>query len=1628
MDALSKPQDRYVECLCVVEQATCSLFGSSHLFWCGYSIWLDSLAIPAYLACASGVIILCQAIFLSKPFKKLCAFLKFTKATAEQRESECEPNPANLPAGFVTRFNEHVKAHGGSIIFGFKVARLLSSLVLVFLSTATLIPEEKGQLESRFTHQEWLQFSLCMSFTYISILSLFSVSARASAIKGINRHAVLLLLGTFSVFAYRDLWPLATFTLSPMDLKEGWVLWAKIGILAFAGVLIPLTIPRPYIPYDPEEPMEANPEQTASILSLALYSFLDPVIYKGYKVPHLKAEELPPLADYDHTKNLVKRSFKHLDRFSGAKKEHLFWGLMRVFYREYLSLSALIVFKVFAGVAAPIGINRLLTYLQYGGEGAVVRPWVWIVWLSFGPVLSSIAFQWYIFINTGTLVRTQAIMTQLVFEHALRVRMKAEVTPEKTSSSQSTDTPDGASLVEIEAEPQSGETAGSENGSGDGASSTTAREPIVVSTSKGKRREEEKQNENEKVVKNGEEGKGSNLVGKINNLVTTDLGNLTDGRDFLWILLMSPLQIIISIAFLYIILGWSALAGLAVMIVLFPLPGYMAGLMQKVQAQRMKKTDARVQTVTESTIFHLSLIVLYLAMNVLRMVKLFGWEMKIAGKVAEKREEELKWQWKRQVLSLLNEDVNYIIPVAQMLVTYMVFTMVMKRELTAAVVFSSMVPVFDMLRGELFMVFYMFPQFINAKVSMDRFNEFLHSTELIDQFSGASNEIQLGVEVGKRRQEAIGFCDATFSWSNELNDGAMTPTKRSFRLRIDEELLFQHGCINLIIGPTGSGKTSLLMALLGEMHFIPSGPRSWFNLPRDGGVAYAAQESWVQNETIKENILFGASYNEERYQKVIYQCALTRDLMLFDAGDKTEVGEKGLTLSGGQKARITLARAVYSSAEILLLDDVLAALDVHTSKWIVDKCFKGDLIRGRTVILVTHNMALAGPVANVVISLGTDGQVLSQSPISNALEKDHRLSEELTLEKARIEKAAEEVDPVDPDVKKAEGKLVVSEEIAVGHVSWSAIKMYLNAMGGYWPALFWFAFLGCITLTEMANVLQTWFLGYWADQYRIHPAPEVSVPYYLTGYLLLVVIVIVAYCTAYLVFYLGSLRASRDLHQQLMASVMGSTLRWLDMTPTSRVIARCTQDIRAVDGPIFTNMGHLLELTIAMAFKIVAVVAFTPLFVIPGFAIALFGGWIGQVYMKAQLAVKREQSNAKSPVLGHFGAAIAGIVSIRAYGAQHAFGQESLKRIDRSTRSGRVFYNLNRWICVRIDALGGIFAAALAAYLIYGRQLSSVSDTGFSLNMAVGFSSLILVWVRIFNSFEVEGKPSFRLQQYMSIEQEPKSTTGGTPPAYWPSSGNLKVENLSASYSTDGSKVLEDISFDIKSGERVGIVGRTGSGKSSLTLSLLRCIPTDGKVYFDGLPVDSVNLDALRSSITIIPQVPELLSGTLRQNLDPFGQHDDATLNDALRHAGLSSLQNEDDEARLTLDTPLSSGGGNVSVGQRQILALARAMLRRSKLLILDEATSAIDYKTDSVIQSSIRHQLSGDVTIITIAHRLQTIMDADKIMVLDAGRIAEFGSPSELLKNDKGMLRALVDESNDKSALYAMAAGERQL
>ncbi|KAJ7243851.1 P-loop containing nucleoside triphosphate hydrolase protein [Mycena haematopus] len=1508
---------------------------------------------------------------------------------------------------------------GTGAILCFRVARLLGCIGLLALWT----------LPPRSINRDAVL--LTTPYLYASALALFSVSPRHTRHR-LVRHANCVLLSVLCVYAYRDLIPLTTFTGVPEDIGDGWRLWAKIGLLFITAVIIPLFTPRQYVPVDPLNPQATpNREQTASIFSFAFYSFLDPIIFLSYRESQLQESQLYPLCDSDASAYLKSTSFEYLDRFSGCESQrHIFFGLLRIFALEFTVLAGLMTMRVFANFSGPLAMNRLLQYIetQDSGVDGVVRPWVWIVMLLLGPTIGSLVQQFYMFIITRCLVRLEAIITQLIFTHSLRIRMKSETVPVKDTDSDVPviERPESAASARSDTDA----TIMSTNASASDNDSATANASSSSVTSTPIKPPPPKPAAEEPTTSSG------SLVGRVNNLVTVDLDNIGYSKHFLMLVVFIPLQLIVGIWFLYALLGWSVGVGVVSMLLLAPVPGYMAQRIQSVQKELLKHTDERVQAVSETV-------------DVFRMVKLFGWENKMQARIEDKRDAELTWLRKRRMLHLAMGLVNFLIPIVTLTLTYGTYVCIFvnfdnlfadphedfDHETTSqrlqgffqhdcvrspeANFFlpTTLFPILTALQSQYFrsIFTYLLNDVIPGKVSLDRVNDFLKKTEILDAFDEKTTPVP---SASPPADERIGFRNATFSWSKE-SDGSPTRSHRQFQLKIPGEVLFRRGRINLVVGPTSSGKTSLLMALLGEMHFIPSSPDSWYNLPRSSGVAYAAQESWVLNDTIRSNIVFNTPFDEERYKKVLYQCALEPDLALFQARDETEVGEKGLTLSGGQKARLTLARAVYSEATILLLDDVLAALDVHTAQWIVEKCFGGDLIENRTVILVTHNIALARPIADFVVSFGSDGRLHSQGTISEATKRGS-LAAQIRKDQRVLQQGIDAEAPVGESV---DGKLIVAEEVQLGHVGASAWKMYLLSMAGKYPFFFFSFFFGILFFQHSLEALRTWQLGYWAKQYDERPAKDIDAVFYLSIFVAIVFTSVVSSAIAFIYITFGQLRASKVIHVNLIGSVLHAPLRWLDVTPTSRIIARVTKDVRAVDDSLAYQIYPLAFLVVSMTVKFVAVLIYVPIFFFPGAVVGTLGAWVGQIYISGQLPAKRLMSNNRAPVLAHFSAAIAGLVSIRAFGAEARFNTESLARIDRYTRAARNYYNLNRWVAVRIDFLGAVFSAGLATYLVYLKH-TSAGDSGFLLNMAITFTGLLLSVVRVTNEVEVQGTSLERIQAYIDIEHENPNTEEGKPPAYWPASGDLRVEGLSARYSEDGPEILHNLTFHIKSGERIGIVGRTGSGKSSLTLSLLRCIPTEGSMKYDGLETSALNLDALRSSITIIPQVPELLSGSLRANLDPFSQCDDTELNDALRAAGLFALQTDMEEGRISLDSVISSGGTNLSVGQRQILALARAIVRKSKILILDEATSAIDYKTDSIIQNSLRQALRGDVSLITVAHRLQTIMDADKIMVLDAGRIVEYDSPKELLQIKNGKLRALVDDSGDSRNLYAMAGG----
>ncbi|TFK33331.1 hypothetical protein BDQ12DRAFT_700806 [Crucibulum laeve] len=1410
------------------------------------------------------------------------------------------------------------------------------------------------------SHPDTIHLSLCI--TYIGIL------CRPGYNSSVGYYTVEPCITRKFLYIYRIVYPLATFTKRPLDAFEGWASGVTILLLAFTGMLVPLFIPQTYnsiiskdLSYVP------TPDQTASLWSLATFSFLDGIIFLGYRLPHITWDQLPPLADYDHAKYLKENAARHVDSFAGANKRHIFFNLLISFLSRFITMGAFLLIQATTSFVSPfvprfflcrVLIFLIYSYLETDGVDATMRPWFWISLLFIGPTASSIALQHYFFVGASIyrmVTQIEVVLTQLIYEQALRMRVKGGSKPVTLAASKSTPEPSSG------AEP-------SPSAVGAKASDPTA-----------------------------------NIVGKINSMMTTDLSNVRAAADFIAIFTYIPLHIVLAMWFLYVTLGWRSKTnfqqrfGLVMMLALLPVPSYISARVLSIEVVRMQKTDGRVQSITET-------------LNVLRMIKLFGWESKIGINLDEKREEELKWVRKRELLNMAKGITDTLILFLTML------TLVMKEDLTASKVFSSMA-VFDILRGQLGLSLQVISRAISGKVSLDRINDFIYNTELLDIFTEQDHTFTSPTAA---EESPIGFRDAQFTWSVEEHDYPDGGIRERFILHVDGEFVFPRESISLIVGPTGSGKTALLMALLGEMHFIPKGLSSWVNLPRSSGISYASQESWIFNDTIKENILFGSPLNETRYKEVIYQCGLEMDLSMFSAGDATEVGEKGITLSGGQKARITLARAIYSHAKILLLDDVFSALDVHTSKWIITHCFRGKLVKGRTILMVTHNLTLMSPIADFVLRMGESGKISTFTRLS----KEKPGSADLALNAMDDTSASTNVANTSlvPDLGK--GKLIVGEEIEEGRVNWEAFKLYLHGLGGKHYIIFLSVFISGLVSNELLLTAQTWYIGYWASQYDILPGSDVPILRYLVNYGLILSASTVIYTAVHVVFIFRSLKASRSIHKQLIDSLLGTTLRlaiivflpqWLDITPIARMIARCTQDTGAVDGTIPSQFQWLSEISVSMLVKLIAIVFLSPLLLGPGVVVVVLGFYICRIYMASQMSVKREMSNAQAPVIGHIGSTITGLISIRAYGAQEVFINEIQEHIDKFMRACRTFLNLNCWVTFRVDIIGAVFTTSVTVYLVYF-QHRPTSETGFSMNMSITLSRMIIYWIMSLNVLEVQGFLE-RIRNYLKIEQEPKPKQEGVPPAYWPSSGSLRVENLSAKYSADGPKILHNLSFEIKSGERIGIVGRTGSGKSSLTLALLRAILASGSVYYDGISIDSINLDVLRSNITIIPQIPEMLSGSLRENLDPFGQFDDARLNSALRDAGLFSLQEDEGSRRITLDTSISNSGTNLSVGQRQILALARAIVKGSKLLILDE-----DHATDAVIQSSLRTKLDRDVTILTVAHRLHTIMDADRIMVIDAGKIVEFDPPYVLLRRDNGTFRSLVDESGDKEVLYELA------
>ncbi|GAA5886210.1 hypothetical protein JCM16303_004461 [Sporobolomyces ruberrimus] len=1237
------------------------------------------------------------------------------------------------------------------------------------------------------------------------------------------------------------------------------------------------------------------------------------------------------------------------------------------------------------------------------------------------------------------------------------------------------------------------------------------------SKAKGGKKDEKKDKKKKKV----QEGRGSSSTGKIVSLMSGDANKIAMQLMSLSSIVAAPFELVIAIAFLYQLLGWTCIAGLSVLAISLPVNNLLVTRRIKIHRSMLSARDSRMEVINE-------------LFNAIRFVKYSADEQNWLRRVGEKRDTELDWLLKTRINNLLINIVWNFTPV--MLISFACFTLVLGKPLTVPIAFTSLA-LFALVRSPMAVLPMSITQLLQTYVSIQRLEQFFDEPE-VDAWVSALHE-EGACSTSSTEFTDIGIFNGTFKYSEEAtkkNEPRATQevvqgaegeeiVEPEFELR-DINVSFPEGSLSLVSGPTGSGKSSLFLALLGEMtclsgeiHLRKGTPG--FNLDAESGlyegVAYAAQLPWLQHASIRNNILFGSTYEKDRYEATIEACALKPDLEMFDAGDQTEIGERGISLSGGQKARVALARAVYSRAKTVFLDDPLSAVDSHTARHLYRKCLKGPLLENRTVVLVTHHISLCLPGAEYFVSL-SEGRIEKQGRVADMDRLE--LQTELIEEDEEAEEAKEKdenekkdlVDSSDPEqvenlaakvvpgttgtpeggeeaapkpAAATKGKLVEEEARQTGRVKFSVYSLYLRSAGyATWTLIFLLILAG-----RIFRVADRWWFRVWGESYHLSdsfffrmflpqhhqmsltsfdaqpfdtlrtpefPSASEHVTFYLVGYGIICLINLAVLVFGILVAFNGSFKASRALFTNSLTRVVHAPFRHFDATPVGRILSRYSQDMSTIDGSLMDQIRICMTHALSFVVQTSVICVVSPYFIPPAILIIAAYVYYSLMYVKTSRDLRRLESVARSPIFSKFGETLQGIVTCRAFGSERRFLGELFESVDRMLSCAYANALSNRYLLFRFDSLGAL-AVVITTYL----ALTAGASPGLAALAITSAQALVqsVYWLcRFWSQLEVDLNAVERVTDLLSTPQEPPQIIDSKrPPANWPSSvGGISIENLTIRYAPNLPAVIKSLTVEFAPRQRVGLIGRTGSGKSTLATSLLRFVdPAEGKITIDGIDVCSIGLHDLRSSVTLIPQEAVLFAGTIRSNLDPFNQHTDAECLDVLERVGLSSIasisatpsagpsrpESPSPEAgsdstvvnkavagngRLSvhLTTAVSAGGHNFSAGQRQLLALARALLRQSRVIIMDESTASVDFETDEKIQHTIREGFS-DSLVLTIAHRLRSIIDYDRILVLDKGALAEFDSPAALLRNRDGIFRAMCEKSPDWAELKFMAGLE---
>ncbi|KAF9581339.1 hypothetical protein BGW38_001686 [Lunasporangiospora selenospora] len=856
---------------------------------------------------------------------------------------------------------------------------------------------------------------------------------------------------------------------------------------------------------------------------------------------------------------------------------------------------------------------------------------------------------------------------------------------------------------------------------------------------------------------------------------------------------------------------------------------------------------------------------------------------------------------------------------------------------------------------------------------------------------------------------------------NQSQELLQTEDKSAFSLK---KISFQipRGQLVAVVGAVGSGKSSLLNALVGEMR-----------------KASGSLTAWIQNATVKDNILFGLPLDEARYQQVLRDCALERDMQILPDGDQTEIGERGINLSGGQKQRVNIARAVYFDADIVLLDDPLSAVDAHVGKYLFKHCILGAL-QGKTRVLVTHQLHVL-PQVDYIICL-KDGEIAERGTFQDLMnsngefselmrthggieDNDNEIEDEVQSTQSGTATVTTISDPEKAAVAAAEGgKEVVSqdkkgtgskpkglmsqEERSMGSVDGKIYMGYVRAAGGVYliPLL-----LLLLTLAQVTKIGTDLWLSWWTAN-----SFSKSQGFYMGLYAAWGISQGIFQMISGFYFSFAGAQAAKTLHQQALKNIFRAPTSFFDTTPLGRIINRFSKDVDACDNLLsesyrmFTGTASMVIST----FILIAVIF--PYFLAPLVPMLVFYYYAAIYYRSSSRELKRLDSILRSSLYAHFAETLSGLATIRAYREQDRFIIRNEHFMDQENRPYFMSYSIQRWLGVRLETIANTLVLCTSLLGVCARFSISPSTIGLVLSYSMSITGVFNWCIRQYAEVENNMNAVERLHHYseeLAIEAD-SIVPDNRPGAEWPSKGAISIRNLEMRYRPELPSVIHDLSLDIQGGEKIGVVGRTGAGKSSIMMALFRLVePSKGTMVIDGVDITKIGLNDLRTKLAIIPQDPVLFSGTIRSNLDPFQVRSDKELWDVLERSDLKTYVSGCDDG---LDSQVSEYGENLSVGQRQLLCLARAMLTQARVIIMDEATASVDVATDVMLQRAIRVDFAQS-TVLTIAHRLNTVIDYSRVLVLDHGEIKEFDTPANLLKNSDSIFSAMVDETGPTNA-----------